>query len=664
MRFSDVIVAIVRHRWRIAVAVIVVPLFALLALRFWPRTYESEAKLLVRIGHENVTLDPTATTGETVMFQKQQEEEVNSVVEILNSRETVQRVVDALGPDEILKRAARHRPTPNGEPPRVTGGAADEPEPRENILTRVRSAAESALYDGLAWAGIADPISRRERAVRRLSGRLESEAARRSNVVSVRVRASSPLLAQRIVSSATNAFFEQHVKLSRTAGSHEFFQQQTERLHGQLTEASRLLKEKKNEYGLADIAGAREILLQELGSVELQTLDIDRQLEHGKARMAELQTTIVELPKNVVTSTTRSSNSLRDGMRQQLYDLEIREQELLARMNPQHPAVQQVRQQRGEIERILDRQPEERPETTDAPNPIRQDLMGDFLREQANYKALQKQQEAVHGQYAALQERIRLLNGQELEVRELQREVDTLETKYRTHVEKLEQARLDKEMQEEQISSINLQQPATYVEKPVSPNKQLVLMGSILLGGLLGIALAVVRDQTDQTVRGREQLERSLSLPVVASFPPIERRRREIGQLDIDIPTGSRLRTVLGPDRDTASASPSQARRAITVAVLNCDASKSKGSIASDLAMSVLRWNQQPVLLVDGDAQNRRVGNRFGINGAIGLADAMEGTVEIARCVRSSGFPNLSLLPAGTEISAQTMDIRGLKKEI
>ena len=31
-----------------------------------PKTYQSEAKLLVRLGRENVSLDPTAATGQSV----------------------------------------------------------------------------------------------------------------------------------------------------------------------------------------------------------------------------------------------------------------------------------------------------------------------------------------------------------------------------------------------------------------------------------------------------------------------------------------------------------------------------------------------------------------------------------------------------------------------
>ena len=72
-----------------------------MAIAIYPRTYLSESKLVIRIGRESVGLDPTATTGETVMLQKTQDEEVNSAVNILTSREVLERVVEKIGADRI-----------------------------------------------------------------------------------------------------------------------------------------------------------------------------------------------------------------------------------------------------------------------------------------------------------------------------------------------------------------------------------------------------------------------------------------------------------------------------------------------------------------------------------------------------------------------------------
>src|SRR5437870_1285276 len=81
-------------------AVACVAAFTLLS----PRAYRSQAKLFVRLGRENATLDPTATFGQTrvVAVPQSRENEINTAVEILKSRVLLEKVVDAVGPEAIL----------------------------------------------------------------------------------------------------------------------------------------------------------------------------------------------------------------------------------------------------------------------------------------------------------------------------------------------------------------------------------------------------------------------------------------------------------------------------------------------------------------------------------------------------------------------------------
>ena len=76
---------------------------------FVPKRYLSEAKLFVRLGRESVTLDPTATTGQSVAVDTTREAEITSVLDVLEGRIVLEKVVDALGPDVVLDRPAPTR---------------------------------------------------------------------------------------------------------------------------------------------------------------------------------------------------------------------------------------------------------------------------------------------------------------------------------------------------------------------------------------------------------------------------------------------------------------------------------------------------------------------------------------------------------------------------
>src|SRR5262245_29575582 len=68
-----------------------------------PRKFQSEAKVLVRIGRESITLDPTGATGQFVAMAESRESELHAVEELIASRATAEKIVDQFGPAVILE---------------------------------------------------------------------------------------------------------------------------------------------------------------------------------------------------------------------------------------------------------------------------------------------------------------------------------------------------------------------------------------------------------------------------------------------------------------------------------------------------------------------------------------------------------------------------------
>ena len=91
-----------RHSKKIGVFCLLTLSVAVGIIIFYPRSYVSAAKLYVRVGREIATLDPTATTGETIAVRIDQEHEINSLLDILESRGIAERVVDVVGVERVL----------------------------------------------------------------------------------------------------------------------------------------------------------------------------------------------------------------------------------------------------------------------------------------------------------------------------------------------------------------------------------------------------------------------------------------------------------------------------------------------------------------------------------------------------------------------------------
>src|SRR4030067_3522912 len=85
----DVYYILFRHKLKVILFFIAVIVTVTLGTFLASEIYRSDAKLLVRLGRESVSLDPTATTGPVISVGQQRENEIKSELEILNSKELV-----------------------------------------------------------------------------------------------------------------------------------------------------------------------------------------------------------------------------------------------------------------------------------------------------------------------------------------------------------------------------------------------------------------------------------------------------------------------------------------------------------------------------------------------------------------------------------------------
>ena len=201
------------------------------------------------------------------------------------------------------------------------------------------------------------------------------------------------------------------------------------------------------------------------------------------------------------------ANVAKDSMRDKLYDLEIQESKLRARFKDDHPLLVQIQKQREEAENILADLPNERTQTTNALNPNQRHLELELAEAQANDDSLQARVIAAEAQQADVYTQLAALNDHELKITELERDAQLLDGKYRMHVEKLEQARVNDALGRERISNVCVAQSATTPDKPSYPNKAVLLIAGLILATGGALVLAFMAERFDQTLRTTQQVE-------------------------------------------------------------------------------------------------------------------------------------------------------------
>lgn len=488
------------------------------------RVYRSEGALLVRLGRENAMLDPTATAGgdRVVAVPMTREDEINSVVEVLKSRAIAEKVVDDLGPDVILARAAEQR---RGEDcaPDLRGSDASE------WIAATCESVRQTLSDGkemLRQFTAAPSLDRRDQAVLACLRNFSVRAVRRSNVIDVSYDSQSPRLSQDVTARFIDVFLDEHVRIHRAAGSHDFFAEQAAKLRGDLDRREEQLRDLKNETGLAWPEEQRRLLVTRISAMDADVSQAEAARAASQAKVDALREKLRSLPATEVASEeTGYGNEGTDDMRGQLYAILVEEHEAAARYTDAYPKMQELRRRSDEARKLLAAEEQSRKRVSVAPSQAYQDTRRALLAEEPALVAMQAQATALRAQLVDVRRSLAQLNENELRIARMQRDIALDEVNYRKYATSLEQSRIDAALEDQRMSNISIVQPASYEPKPISP-RTTVNLGLGLLGGLCGgVGLALALEYRARSFRSPDDIERELSLPALATIPRFTREQ-------------------------------------------------------------------------------------------------------------------------------------------
>jgi succinoglycan biosynthesis transport protein ExoP len=188
-------------------------------------------------------------------------------------------------------------------------------------------------------------------------------------------------------------------------------------------------------------------------------------------------------------------------------------------------------------------------------------------------------------------------------------------------------------------------EPASLPKSAAAPNPALNLTGGLLLGTILAIALAVVRDRSVETLGGRHGLERLLDRPVLGAIP------NDLAWRDR---TTDRLAILEDPGGSVAEAYRALATKLIvlakrhdikTVAVISPSAGEGKTVTVANLASALVDADRH-VLAISGDTRRPRLHHFFGVSNEVGLLNILADEVALDELMRPLPSRQSSELPS------------------
>jgi polysaccharide biosynthesis transport protein len=191
----------------------------------------------------------------------------------------------------------------------------------------------------------------------------------------------------------------------------------------------------------------------------------------------------------------------------------------------------------------------------------------------------------------------------------------------------------------------------TYAPLPTaksSKRKVELLAIGVIVGLMLGVGTAYLRDRLDDRVRDRDDLARCLKAPVLTDIPAVRRRsaRPEAGVIHAPwSPLAEAYRHLRARITPAIASTDSQGK---VLLVTSAQAGEGRTSVAINLA-AVMASTGIKVLLVDADLRNQTLSHRFQVRGERGLTDLVVGGARVGDVIMSADLaPGLSFMAAGT----------------
>lgn len=168
--------------------------------------------------------------------------------------------------------------------------------------------------------------------------------------------------------------------------------------------------------------------------------------------------------------------------------------------------------------------------------------------------------------------------------------------------------------------------------KPIKPRKLIILALSIIIGGFIGVLIALMRNMLKTGVRNRDEIEQALGIKTYVELPKIAKKADEqLQALKTFIPT---LTFKL----------QQQPHNIMLISSIIPDQNQS--IIVQHLALYLSQTGKK-VLLIDSDLYRGQLDRLFNSTIKLGLAEYLRGQANLDQVIVNTTSPNLSLIGRG-----------------
>ncbi|MCG3118833.1 MAG: hypothetical protein ALAOOOJD_01108 [bacterium] len=522
---------------------------------------------------------------------------------------------------------------------------------------------EEVVRTFIGDASVTANCSREELIIKKIQESLTVQMLPGSDILQIKVTANDPAVAKTIANTYVALSIDWNVQKRRNeiSRTREFVEKQFAGFQERLNAAEKALQTFKEENRMTALSNASADILGRMTETEAKY----NEMKTERAVLEQRQRMIAEKKKELAPSLAIGSSPQIQQLKQQLGELERQRASLEAHgARPDQPEMAAVAQKIGRVKEELIQQLTSTTDLEIISDPLSQkkNLLQESITLEVDLETYRAREQGLKNILAEYDKEIQALPQQEVELARLIRERDVNDKIYSMLLQKREELRIAEASKYGQVQLIDAaQQPGS----PLKPEKTKNLALGFFLGLFIGVAVVLLLETLDTSLKSPQDVEEHVNLPVLASIPSIhpngkrgayksdqKSERSYAGRLLSQLEAGSHVyEAYRALQIKFALVNGSTVLKSILVTSSN--AAEGKTLTAINMAQAFAQ-NGIKTLLVDCDLRRPMIHHILGLNQEPGLSDMLKNhIVSIEKVVTSWAIQapeneNLFVFPCGT----------------
>lgn len=422
--------------------------------------------------------------------------------------------------------------------------------------------------------------------------------------------------ADKYVNTLVDSFIEQSIedKSKKTEKLIEFINKQLKETKQKLNHYEAELEKYKIQHNAIQPSLQGTTYINELSKLdnELSNYRLKERLINDILKMSKQQSNI----NAIATSLMKLDDQPTMALINRLQEIQIREEELRAKYSYKHPSLRPVRKQIYHIQKN-----------------IMKNIKNMKLRVAQKIQSLEKLKASYKKKLDALPTKERKLVG-------LKRDYEVSSTIY---------DHLLKKKSENQMIKVAIQSDYRVIDYakntrgiPVKPKRLFSILAGILIGLILGIAQAFVRNYFDDKISSKKELEDLTTLPIYGLLPEV--KKKNIGIEVLDDPKSPyaeahrSLRTNLQFIQNK--------NQSHVILVSSTIMGEGKSTTVANLS-AIFNLAGYKCIVINLDLRKPTLHKFFNVDNSVGMSTYLSGKNEIDEIIYPSQYENLDIITSG-----------------